>query len=209
MNAVKLVLLGGGAYLLYRAWAGSQVGVLGSPVPVSGPAGSSVLSSPPAVLSSPVGSVLLQNQTGTPFKVGDRWTLTVVATPNAPIVVLGSHNGQSVGSLLLGTTDASGHLIVTGSWSPADAGTWSGQLTAAGQPLPSVNFNVGLAGLGAGAGRQYTMADFRSAVERGGGAAVSAAARSGAYPRPVGLPVLIVRNSDGQARPVVPGGGYR
>lgn len=188
MNPLKLLLLGGGAYLLYRAWAGSQsAGAPAGQVPASNAAG----------------SVTLVNQSGAPFKVGDQWTLTVMAGPGLPLVITASQNGQSVGTSTLGTTDANGRFVLSGSWSAANAGTWSEQITAGGQSLPPLNFTVGLAGLAAAPvpGRQFTVADLRSAVQRGGGQAVAAAARSRAG---VVLPVPVVMVGGSHRRPPFP-----
>lgn len=196
MNAAKLALLAGGAYLLWRVYMNSAAlpVAAGSPPagspPTPGPAGGAPLG------GGTFGTVKLTDNSGanaSGFKVGDSWTLTVTGPANSPVMITATQNGASMGTSQLGTTDGNGVFVLTGSWAAVHAGAWIEQVTVGGLPaLPVLNFSVlpaypgaALAGLGQ-PGHQFTVADLRSAVRR-----------------PVPLPILWVRGSDGQIRPAV------
>jgi hypothetical protein len=184
MNAAKIALLAGAAYLLWRAYTNSAAVSPAASPPTAGPTPPASPAPPPA---GPAPTVQLTDNLGTTaYKVGDPWTLTVTGPPNSVAMISAWQNGTPVGtSSQLGTTDANGRLIVTGSWVPANAGAWVEQITVGGLAAPSLNFTVSPSGPGL-AGPQFTVADLRSAVRRA-----------------VPVPILWVRGADGQVRPAV------
>lgn len=80
---------------------------------------------------------------------GDQWELDITGPPNEPVTITGSLNGSAPGSpALLGMTDASGSLIITGVMDDSTIGDWTEVVFVGGvdgSPFP-LDFAVNPAG---------------------------------------------------------------
>ncbi len=56
---------------------------------------------------------------------GTAFTVTVSGPPNVPVYAISAHNGQNHGQAQMGVTDSKGKLVITGSFSAADVGSWT------------------------------------------------------------------------------------
>ena len=102
---------------------------------------SSSASTAPAIPTS----VTLNNESnpGGQFAVGDQFTVIVTGPPNAAVTATSSQNGGAQSSGSMGTTDESGTLQITGTWSAANAGTWAETWNVAGSSAAAaLNFTV-------------------------------------------------------------------
>lgn len=91
------------------------------------------------------GSLSLQNlSTGNAatLKVGDNWRISISgATPNAPVSVNGGKNG-SMASTPMGSTDANGNFVLTGTITPDEVGLWAEQWYVGQQNSGLITFTV-------------------------------------------------------------------
>ena len=90
-------------------------------------------------------SVTLNNESnpGGQFAVGDQFTVIVTGPPNAAVTATSSQNGGAQSSGSMGTTDESGTLQITGTWSAANAGSWAETWNVAGSSgAAALNFTV-------------------------------------------------------------------
>lgn len=55
---------------------------------------------------------------------GDLFQLTVSGPPNQPVYISGTHDGQTLSEVEIGTTDGSGAYILQATWSDQDIGDW-------------------------------------------------------------------------------------
>ena len=102
----------------------------------------------PSVSAFPATAANLANLTapGQPFIAGDMFQLTLTGAPNAVVVeTASSQNGQSMGSYQAGSTDASRTLVITGTFTAADVGSWQETWSVGGAPSATINFSVGAA----------------------------------------------------------------
>jgi hypothetical protein len=80
---------------------------------------------------------------GTSFNVGDSWQITVSGPPNSQVSVSGTQNGTSIGSNTpMGTIGSSGTLVLTGTFTASQVGSWTEQWFVAGQSAGSISFSV-------------------------------------------------------------------
>jgi hypothetical protein len=89
--------------------------------------------------------VILENLTsGQPssFNVGDQWRLTISGPPNLPVTGAAQQSGRNLGVSSYGSTDSTGHLVLTGTMTADTVGSWSEQWTVGGRPVGSVSFVV-------------------------------------------------------------------
>ena len=101
--------------------AGTVAPVTPAPAPVTAP--------PPTPAPPPiqVSVSLVSNAPGRAypnFLVGDTWTLTVIGPPNAPVVVAGSFNTQTLSPAQLGSTGNDGVFTLAGVMAAANIGLW-------------------------------------------------------------------------------------
>lgn len=97
----------------------------------------------PAAGSLPASvSFVNTSRPGQPFQVGDTWQLTVKGSPNAPVSASASQNGASMGTTPFGSTDATGTLVLNGSFSAAQVGSWLQMWTVGASPAPVLSFSV-------------------------------------------------------------------
>ena len=92
----------------------------------------------------PVG-VTLENLTSgqsSSFNVGDQWRLTISGPPGQPVAGAAQQSGRNLGVSNYGSTDSSGHLVLTGTMTADTVGSWSEQWTVGGRPVGSVSFVV-------------------------------------------------------------------
>jgi hypothetical protein len=100
-------------------------------------------------------SVRLINNTGgsnSQFNVGDSWQLMITGPPNAQVSAAATQNGTSLGTTSMGVTNANGQLLLTGTMSAAQAGTWTESWTVGGQAAGSISFSVAAPSGGSGGG---------------------------------------------------------
>jgi hypothetical protein len=101
----------------------------------------------PTVLTTPVSatSATLENLSspGDSFLVGDQFQLTITGSPNSVVQETGStQNGASMGGYSPGSTDASGTLVVTGTFGQSDVGQWT-ETWQVGQGSPAqISFGI-------------------------------------------------------------------
>ena len=76
------------------------------------------------------------------FKVGDRWTITVTGPAHSSVQARAWHNGVDRGTAAMGTTNASGQLVLQGQFDASVVGTWNQEWTVGGRPAGNLNFVV-------------------------------------------------------------------
>jgi len=78
----------------------------------------------------------------TNFYVGDTFTLTVSGEPSQSVTLNYTQNGAG-GSLSEGFTDSNGNLVILGTETPGEVGTWTEQWVVGGVPaIPTLAFSV-------------------------------------------------------------------
>ena len=83
----------------------------------------------PAPLTTPVvaTTATLENTSapGQPFVAGDSFTLTIIGSPGVAVNEISStQNGNSMGGAAFGSTDSTGTLLISGTFSQNDVGNW-------------------------------------------------------------------------------------
>jgi len=58
------------------------------------------------------------------LKVGDKWSLTVAGAANSNVIIGGYFNGLPLTAVIVGQTDSSGVLVLSGQMSTYDIGAW-------------------------------------------------------------------------------------
>lgn len=141
-----IVLAGAGALAYYgyqQGWFASLFPTTAAPTPL--PTGTAP---PPIANASPqlAPGISITNNTGTSdstFRVGDNWTITVSGPPNSPVVSSSLFNGSPYGAgTAMGTTDATGHLVLTGTFGSGQIGSWAETWTVGGLIAGTLSFTV-------------------------------------------------------------------
>lgn len=118
----------------------------------------------------PSASLTNVSRPGQGFRVGDSWQLIVKGAPNSPVTDTATQNGTSLGTSPYGSTDASGTLSLSGTFTAGTVGNWSETWTVAGVKAPVINFTVAAAPPPAG---NSNSTDGSGAAGAGGSAAGS------------------------------------
>lgn len=75
---------------------------------------------------------------GQPFVAGDSFTLTIIGSPGVAVNEISStQNGNSMGGAAFGSTDSTGTLLISGTFSQNDVGNWS-ESWQAGSGAPAI-----------------------------------------------------------------------
>ena len=83
---------------------------------------------------------------GQSFQVGDSWSLVISGRPGEAVTGAASQNGLPSSTSNMGTTDANGHLTLTGVFGAGDVGSWTeNYLVGANNPFATVSFTVAAA----------------------------------------------------------------
>jgi len=125
-----------GVLVINGSWAGSNVGTYNQIWAVGGiPAPAINFQVAPVV-------TLVDNQRSTqPYLVGDTFTLTVIGTPNQTVTV--DQNNGGFTTCCGWATNASGVLVINGSWAASNVGTYNQIWAVGGIPaVPQINFQV-------------------------------------------------------------------
>lgn len=94
--------------------------------------------------ATPATTVRLTNLTtgnAQQFRVGDQFRVEITGAANSTVSVLSTQNGTP-GQADMGRTDASGRLILTGSMSAKELGTWTETWKVGGVAAPTLAFSV-------------------------------------------------------------------
>lgn len=59
------------------------------------------------------------------YRVGDKWQITLTGTPGTPISGGASQDGKSLGTTAFGNLNAQGQMVLTGTMTAAQVGSWS------------------------------------------------------------------------------------
>lgn len=100
-------------------------------------------------------SVRLVNSSGgsaSSFNVGDSWQIIISGPPNASVQASASQNGTSLGTTTMGTIAANGQLVLTGTFTASQVGSWSESWTVGGQSAGSISFSVAAGSSNGGSG---------------------------------------------------------
>lgn len=150
-DMTPLLILGGlgiAAYVLYQngmlaQWFPSLFGTAAAPTTTP-----PTTTAPAAAPSYPLG-VSIQNTSGgssSAFTVGQNWSVTVTGPPNTQVTATASFGGTSQGPTVMGTTNAQGQLVITGSMAQGNVGSWVEQWFVGGQSAGQLTFSVSAAG---------------------------------------------------------------
>jgi len=90
----------------------------------------------------------------TQYQPGDQWQITITGAPGAAVSGSASQNGTNLGTSAFGNLNGAGQMVLTGTITADQAGTWVEGWTVAGNP-PSItlSFSVAAAPAGAPAGK--------------------------------------------------------
>lgn len=141
----------------YTPYAFSSGG--GSPSSPGGPGGGGspqvgVVTNPgPGIPPSAVMKNLSRPGSDTQYQIGDQWSITIKGTPGAAVSGSASQNGTNLGTSAFGNLSQQGQMVLTGTMTAGQVGTWVEGWTIAGNP-PSItlSFSVAAAPAGASAG---------------------------------------------------------
>jgi hypothetical protein len=102
---------------------------------------------PATVLTTPASATTatLENLSspGDGFIVGDQFQLTITGSPNSTVTEVSStQNGSSMGGYSPGSTDASGSLVITGTFGQSDLGYWTETWQVGSGPTATINFSI-------------------------------------------------------------------
>ncbi len=130
----------------------------GAPSSGGGPGGGSapqvgVVTNPgPAIPPSVVMKNLTRPGSDTQYQVGDSWQISITGTPGAAVSGSASQGGQNLGTTAFGNLNQSGQMVLTGTMTAGQVGTWVEGWTIAGNaPSITLSFSV-VAPAGASAG---------------------------------------------------------
>jgi hypothetical protein len=119
--------------------AGSKITIPSSQIAGAATGGAGAAPAPPPPTLPPVGGgikgpplagaqafITNINRPGDPghFKVGDPWQITIKAPAGSAIYAVASHNGVSLGQSSFGTVPASGLLLLHGTFTADQLGSW-------------------------------------------------------------------------------------
>jgi hypothetical protein len=94
---------------------------------------------------------------GQPFVAGDSFTLTIIGSPGVAVNEISStQNGNSMGGAAFGSTDSTGTLLISGTFSQNDVGNWSESWQAGSGAPAQISFRVGAAPSQGSPGSQQT-----------------------------------------------------
>lgn len=116
------------------------------------------------------------SMSGSSFNVGDSWKITVTGAPNSQVSASATQNGTSLGTTPMGTIGSNGSLVLTGTFTASQVGSWTENWTVAGQNAGMVSFTVAApAGGGTGSGNGGTGAGSGSNGGNGGSSSTDTA----------------------------------
>jgi len=113
-----------------------------------------IVQAQPGQQANPVPVVVVQQQSGggsnnmfsfnpSGYGVGDTWSMQISgATPNSPVTISASQNGQSMGTSNFGSTDANGNWSLSGQFGAGNVGIWVESIMVGGSVVGSLNFTV-------------------------------------------------------------------
>jgi hypothetical protein len=164
------------AAMLQSQTAGTSPTLLGNqPYAAVAPASSGT---PAPAAGSYSAGVRLTNQSGgsnSSFNVGDSWQIIVTGPPNAQVTANATQNGAVFGTNTpMGTIGSNGQLVLSGTFTASEAGTWNETWMVGGQSAGSISFAVAAPG-GSSAGGGSTGG---GGTTGGGGSSTSSSSSS-------------------------------
>ena len=116
----------------------------GVPLPPANFSGN--FNTPPPLPDFSQASISNVSRPGQSFQVGDSWSLVISGRPGEAVTGAASQNGLPSSTSNMGTTDANGHLTLTGVFGAGDVGSWTeNYLVGANNPFATVSFTVAAA----------------------------------------------------------------
>src|SRR5579864_5546992 len=133
---------------------GGTPGIVTSPGPqIQPPAGGGGSSSAPSNPPTVAMRNLTRPGSDTQYQVGDSWQITITGKPGAAVTGSASQGAQNLGTTAFGNLNGAGQMVLTGTMTAAQVGTWVEGWTVAGNPpSTTITFTVAAAPAGAPAG---------------------------------------------------------